>query len=272
MTLRRTWWIKLRRAEKHLAEFKSEFSRLRDGAHPLRVSQEIMPGNGMDFLIVRGCLPPLTNDCDDIAAIVGDMIANTRSALDHICVALTGSDRAQFPVFTDDIWQPDIDPAGKDRNKKRREDFKNWTRGMPAVALDLIKKVQPYAATQQWPASNPLAVLNRISNADKHRTLMIMSQYIYNERVFVSVPGYLDPSSAGINEPGRQRADGAILGTLPVTWPASITPLVAASGGIIIGLKEESSLSWDWDVPGSLDVLVEYIRTAVIDPLDAFAP
>ncbi len=27
----------------------------------------------------------------------------------------------------------------------------------------------------------------------------------------------------------------------------------------------------DWDVPGSLDVLVEYIRTAVIDPLDAFA-
>jgi len=39
MTLRRASWTKLRRTEKHLAEFESEFSRLRDDFYQLRASQ-----------------------------------------------------------------------------------------------------------------------------------------------------------------------------------------------------------------------------------------
>ena len=49
MSVRRTWWAKLRRAEKHLGDFKNEFSKLRDGDYSYRVSHEIKSNGNVDF-------------------------------------------------------------------------------------------------------------------------------------------------------------------------------------------------------------------------------
>jgi hypothetical protein len=267
MTIRRTWWVKLRRAEKHLREFNQYFLWLRDTEQPYSVSCEIKSSDNVDYLIVRGYLPPLPVDGDDIAAIIGDLIANTRSALDHICVALTGHDHAQFPIFMEDVWQPNIDPAtGKDRNKAGRDRFTKMTHGTPAAALTIVKSVQPYAASPQDPELNALALLNRISNADKHRTLLVMSSDMHNAKATVSVPGFVKPTV--ITEPRRERGDGAILGSMPVSWPPDTTPEVDASGGIIIRLQEAPPHQRAWVVPRTLEVIVEHVRANVIRPLD----
>jgi hypothetical protein len=268
MAVRRTWWVKLRRADKHFGDFKCEFERLRDGDYPYRVSTEIKSHGKVDYLIVRGYLPAPTDAFDDIAAIVGDLIANARSAMDHVCVALTGNEKAQFPIFVENIWQPDPDPrTGKNRNKGRRDSFSKDTKGMPAAALALVKRLQPHMTIPQRPEDDPLAILNRISNADKHRTLMVTSRYVYNDRATVMLPGWPVPQL--ISEPRRKRMDGAILGTLPVSWPPDATPEVKASGGIEIGLKEAPSLNWDWEVPITLENILKYVGSAVVAPLDA---
>ncbi|HXP18875.1 MAG TPA: hypothetical protein VN840_04420 [Streptosporangiaceae bacterium] len=222
----------------------------------------------MDYLTVRGYLLPLPDDGDDIAAIAGDFVANVRSALDHICVALTGRDDAQFPVFEQDIWQPDIDPrTGSDRNKTRRDSFKKWTRGMPPAALARINAVQPHAASPQSPELNPLALLTRISNADKHRTLMVISGNMFHPTVTVRIPGVTEP--VVISE-RREKGDGAALASIPVSWQSDITPDVQAGGGIKIALKEAPSLTGAWEMPGVLESVISYARFSVIDFLEQY--
>jgi hypothetical protein len=269
MAVRRTWWVKLRRAEKHLGDFKGEFVRLRDTDNPYRISYEIHSHNNMDWLTVRGYLHPLPDDGDDIAAIIGDFVANTRAAMDHICVALTGRDDVQFPIFVEDIWKPDIDPrTGKDRNQGRRNSFAKNTRGMPADALALIERLQPHAASPQNPEGDALALLNRISNADKHRTLMTMSRYIYSPTITVNGPGLTE--SVILPRYDWKGMDGAVIATIPGAWPVHTALEVKASGGVEIGLKEAPSNNLDWEVPDTLNTVLKHVQAAVIKPLDGY--
>jgi enamine deaminase RidA (YjgF/YER057c/UK114 family) len=269
MAVRRTWYAKLKRAEKHLSDFKDAFFRLRDGEYPYRITREIETHDNVDYLTIRGFLYPLPDDGDDIAAIAGDFAANVRDALDHICAALTSLDDAHFPIYEDDIWKRDIDPATrKDRNKPRRDSFQKNTRNMPAAALAHVRAVQPYRATPQTPELNPLATIRRMSNADKHRTLMVISANMFGPRLNVTIPGTSKPVLD--SGPGRERGDGAVLGSVPVTWPPDKKPHVEARGGVKISLQEAPPSLYAWDVPSSMEAIAGYIRSKVIDPLNVY--
>jgi len=267
VSTRRTWWVKLRRAEKHLAEFKGEFDRLRDTDHPYDVVPGVQTDEHGSFLIVRGHLLPFAGD-DELAAVVGDVVANTRDSLDHIETALTGSDEAHFPILRDDIWKRDIDPSTRrDRNKSRRDRFKKDTHGMPGGAFTLIKGLQPYVRHPQFPETDPLAVLRRFSNADKHRTLHVVSGMLYHPTTTITINGY-EPFSVPSERTGM---DGAVIATVP-WWSTDVDFEVEASGGIEVTLKEAGGPPGQyWVLPDILSTTIRYVRN-IVKSLDKFVP
>jgi hypothetical protein len=175
--MNRTWWVKLRRAEKHTAEFERALIRLGKKDKPYRIQRTIETYRNGDHLVIHGYSWKFNDG--DIAAIVGDIIFNTRAALDHIFVALTGHDEAQFPIYRVNIWQSDLDPkTGADRNEKRRNAFEKWATCTPAPAFALIKGAQPCLDWPDQAKFHPLSVLIALSNADKHRTILVMSPLV----------------------------------------------------------------------------------------------
>jgi hypothetical protein len=94
--------------------------------------------------------------------VVGDVCHNLRSALDHLVVATIPPGQAhrrhQFPIFdSDQSWNSEF--GGKRRDKML--DFVDPAR------VSLIEEVQPYKPT----GVARLSVLERFSNADKHRLI-----------------------------------------------------------------------------------------------------
>jgi hypothetical protein len=101
------------------------------------------------------------------SVIVGDFIHNLRSALDHMACQLVlindpaaDIDRTQFPIFTREPV------SGGPLNAWER-----MTAGMHPRALAEIRDMQPYKAGY-GAKQHALALLNRLSNDDKHKLLI----------------------------------------------------------------------------------------------------
>jgi hypothetical protein len=273
--VRRTWWVKVRRAEKHLGDIRDHLSRLRENRRPYDVVTSIETRNDVNFLCVRGYLPrsdkALEEELEDFAALVGDFGNNVRAALDHICVAL-GRDDNQFPIFTADPWVPDIDSkTGVDMSEARRNGFKKCTAGVPKGALELIKSVQPYKSNAANVEFDSLALLAHLTNSDKHRRLLVTANYLCNVQCTVTYPGY----EAQVSQWGKSwswhGADGAIISDYFLAIP-DLEPVVEASGGFEIGLQEvdrRRSPNADWVLPGTLIGILTRVKDEVLTPLDA---
>lgn len=93
--------------------------------------------------------------------ILGDVVQNLRASLDHLVWAIADRElrdaTTSFPI--------EIDKAGwRGRGRKRVE-------AVAGAALELIERVQPFHLGDAA-KSHPLAVLQALSNIDKHRTLL----------------------------------------------------------------------------------------------------
>lgn len=113
--------------------------------------------------------------------IIGDIVHNVRSALDHLAwqlVIRNGRNpqgaRSQFPIFTRDPFDPTIYRCSKEA-KRARVSWKNQTRGMHKADVELLKRLQPYNGPDS-PHEHPLARLSQFSNWDKHREFHFPSQ------------------------------------------------------------------------------------------------
>jgi hypothetical protein len=108
-----------------------------------------------------------------LAMILGDVVHNLRSALDHLAVAIAPPDRAgdaSFPIHTENIWTKDAGGAPLLKHKGARRSFKRAVKRMPDAAVAIIRKLQPCFSDQ--PEANHLAILNWLEQADKHRNLV----------------------------------------------------------------------------------------------------
>jgi hypothetical protein len=124
--------------------------------------------------------------------ILGDALHNLRSALDHLATSLVivsggrpNTDvypRTQFPLFLDRLDKGD---AIRDVTIKPKL--------MPAGEA-ILERTQPYNRTDD-PTRHPLAILNELSNVDKHRVVNL-TQGAFG-RISVTL---------------RRKSDGAILG------------------------------------------------------------
>lgn len=277
--VRRTWWVKIRRAEKHLGDVRDQLLWLRENRRPYDVETNIETRNNVDYLVVRGYFPrsdhALEKELEDFAALIGDFGNNVRAALDHICVALGNNDANQFPIFTVDPWVVDIDPkTGVDRNKSRRKTFKESTTGVPKSALTLIKDVQPYKSNAANVEYDSLALLAHITNSDKHRRLLVTANYLCNVQCTVTYPGYEPQVSTWANAWNWHGADGAIL-SLNFALIPNVDPDVEASGGFEIGLQEvdkRRAPNADWILPGTLIGILTRVKEDILTPLDAMIP
>jgi hypothetical protein len=155
-------YLKLDRAEAHIESVGEEIKAFCERDPPpfgFRSDPEPrrnQPGDYVLYAIVRE--PPPR----ELALPIGDALQNMRAALDHFAYELS-SKRAQksgktaFPIHTDECR------------------FK--VKGVPYVETiggyerTFIERLQPYSASK-IPGDNPLAVLRRLSNLDKHRLLV----------------------------------------------------------------------------------------------------
>ena len=272
--VRRTWWVKIRRAEKHLSDIRNELARFREVRRPYDVETSIESSGDGGFLCVRGH-PPLGDDAleeelEDFAALVGDFGNNVRAALDHICVAL-GHSGNKFPIYTADPWIPDVDPTtNEDRNQKRRKRFEDSTTRVSDSALALIKSVQPYMTKAVSVELDTLALLAHLSNADKHRRLVFTAKYLCNVQCTVTYPGHQPQVSTSAMNGTWHGADGAIISNMFAVIPG-LDPRVEAVGGIEIGLKEVDrgrAVNADWVLPGTLEGVLLRVKDDILTPLD----
>jgi hypothetical protein len=147
--------LKLNRAETHIETLGKETDAfVKRDPKPFEIRTEKTPRADKSihhvlYAVVREQPPP------ELAPIIGDVIHNLRSALEHLAHELSGKNPwSQFPIFTD----------GSDFKKKGRPMMK----GITGKERTLIERVQPYVASN--PArSDPLAMISELSNLDKHR-------------------------------------------------------------------------------------------------------
>jgi hypothetical protein len=149
---------KLDRAEEHLAALKDQVSAFLD-TDPYGVREHIDPETGGYSLSIEiRQQPPLL-----VSVIVGDLIHNLRSALDHLAWQLVlangrkPSGSTQFPTFVSE-------PVSED-------DARKWAarvKGMSPAVVKEIAGMQPYTAGDKA-RLHSLAILNAFSNEDKHK-------------------------------------------------------------------------------------------------------
>ncbi len=107
--------------------------------------------------------------------IIGDIVHNMRSALDHLAWQLvirnecTPSSKTQFPILSKDPFE--CNAYAKTKHWKNALDrWNTQTEGMNPFDIAFLKELQPYQRTYDT-ASHPLDRLRELSNRDKHREL-----------------------------------------------------------------------------------------------------
>ncbi|HEX4136113.1 MAG TPA: hypothetical protein VHY84_15985 [Bryobacteraceae bacterium] len=148
------------------------------------------PESPLPWLVVyaEDYIPPIR-----LSILIGECVHNMRSAIDNlVCgVALTLKPTCKcrglaFPLFKDQAeWDKDADKPLK---------------GMPADAKEAIRQLQPWADTV---SPNPLTILNKLSNLDKHRACNFTLAYgrNVNFRIHCTNGAILDVKATSIQSP-----------------------------------------------------------------------
>jgi hypothetical protein len=154
--------LRLERAKEHIETVRHQTKAfLERDPKPFDFRAEKAPGTGeaveyILYAVVRE-EPP-----HRLGAPVGDAIQNIRNALDYLVYGLSPPKyrrrgKTGFPIYDDECL---FEVEGR-----------KLIRGITGDELTLIERFQPYKRTN--PARNdPLSILRRLSNKDKHRLLL----------------------------------------------------------------------------------------------------
>ena len=165
--------LKLARAEKHLGEIQKALEQYKEGECTLTLEKD----EELQMAVQRVRLAPSSSP--EISAIAGDFFANVRSALDYIVwqLVLTNSPNQpgpnnQFPIANS--------PKDFSEQLERKR-----LRGISEEAVKTIEALQPYQDRK-----NPLGILNKLVNIDKHRTLNVVSVVADNTEMISQSGGF----------------------------------------------------------------------------------
>lgn len=170
---------KIVRAQVHLGTLESEIltylersiiefpSHLKRNEHTVRVFFNVL------------IEPPIP-----LSIIVGDVVHNTRTSLDHLWGALTRSDKGGFPCEKDPVRWRDT----------KAESLRSLPKGAPAI----IEGLQPCSGTDD---GRLLGALNQLSNRDKHKTINLTAAESVNSQL-VLLSNCKDQPSINIALPG----------------------------------------------------------------------
>ncbi len=146
--------VKIERAKEHVRDLEARIQAFFK-SNPYRVIREDDPETGDSVFRVQTSVDvPI-----EWAAMVGDVIQNLRSSLDHLVwqlVLANGGTPDRHTGF----------PIGEDANKYKAQ-LTGKVQGMSQTALDQIDALKPYAG-----GNDPLWRLHDLNNVDKHRLLL----------------------------------------------------------------------------------------------------
>jgi hypothetical protein len=255
-----SWWLKFERAQKHLQELK-------DALAPFTARREHAVGKGVEGSkskrewVYRS---HVTGDLDpNWAVILGDVLFNFRSALDHIAVALNPKRRQSkliyFPISEHDPWaRQEGSRKYFQRDPEERRNWRSWTRFMPDEAVAIIKSLQPYQFTGpgQRPQAHVWLHLKRLHNSDKHRKLLIHKAGFESpcDVWYVTPDGERVDGRATFPMSGRSLADGAELLRLPYEVDVHLV------GSALVAFGNTTQRLFHSDV---FDALMEYTQAAL---------
>jgi hypothetical protein len=164
---------KLARAKVHLKAFQEAAAKYSEVARPefIRKTNVEQTEHWLVFF-VKEPNPPL-----ELGAVIGDFLFNLRSALDSLVCGVVrkqnptqSCDKNQFPIF-------DVPKSYKDVRPKHLADIPEDTR-------KLFDELQPFHRPD--PHLDPLWILNRLCNIDKHRSIHLT--LCYHRDVRLSIP------------------------------------------------------------------------------------
>jgi hypothetical protein len=150
------------RAKVHLDALRQEISAFVE-SNPIRVFPKDDVKHGRYRIRIKvNEIPP------QIPLIAGDCFYCLRSALDQTVWALAKRKmgvgyptHTQFPIF-------------EHNTARNRQKFRQYTAGIPAAAMGVLKSFQPYHRAN--PSAHLLSTLNALCNIDKHRRIPVHSQ------------------------------------------------------------------------------------------------
>ncbi len=245
--------LKLTRAQEHLNAITIINARF--SAVECKVSFTVDYEKDLGFFVIDLPQPPL-----EICTIVGDCLHNLRSILDYLVWQIVLSNQPEKPDNSN-MFPICSSPENFRTQVKRRR-----LSGVPMTAVSIIEKFQPYNATD-----HPLALLNKLYNADKHRdlnfTIAVASDldisYIRNGEVYLrTILG---------NDEVRS---GAILGNvgIPLSMTGSL-PEVQINGKAecFVAFKDIVTILDDAvGVVETLEEIMDFIADKVVPSLKPF--
>jgi hypothetical protein len=158
--------LKLVRAEKHLGDVLGEIRRYRRGKITIVMEKD----EALQMAVQRVYLKP--NSLPEISAIAGDFFSNIRAALDYIVWQLVLNNPPAEPGPNNQFPITNSAKGFSDQVDRKR------LRGVPEDAIKIIEALQPYHEH-----NNPLGILNRLVNIDKHQTLNVVAVVADNTEV-----------------------------------------------------------------------------------------
>jgi hypothetical protein len=243
-------FLKLDRAETHIDTLRNEtqaFLGRKPKPFEIRPEKEPGPNNSMQYVlyaIVREEPPP------ELAPIIGDVIHNLRSALEQLAHELSDRKRkSQFPIFTDEC---EFKVKGRPMMK-----------GITGDERTLIENVQPYVASN--PArTDPLAILNELSNLDKHRLPIPVVAALNMADCFVGVTNA--KISWDFFEPGPVKHDAKILAFTATPEDPTQEMHVHPQSGLQIQLTDTGADDFygDMSAIAVLEMLSHHVRHSII--------
>jgi hypothetical protein len=160
-------------AEHHLVKLERHVDAFRE-SHPYTVTRRI---EGKDQKTVWRLE---FNDVlsEEVPLILGDVLYNMRTSLEHLAAALvrpSHRSHMMFPIFTEPIWEiPWVEGENEERTKRRNQ-WGTITRFMRPEAVAILKAAQPVEPAPDPRAKHALIILNILSNKDRHRDLSVVA-------------------------------------------------------------------------------------------------
>jgi hypothetical protein len=172
--------LKFARAQHHLQTLAHEVEWW-VASEPYRIGEEVDPQTSFTTVYVE----PFGNPPLELSLLVGDIVQNFRSGLDHLALALAEAyiggramprveEDSQFPIYS---------------TKKR------WRKGRAMRigcahprAKAKMQRLQPWRRWDEW-ERHPLWILRELSDFDKHRRLPQVGIYAYLGQTIVGQGG-----------------------------------------------------------------------------------
>ncbi len=257
MKLDRTW-LKVERAVQHLEDLERRIALIEEGI--FTVSEQPDPETNDRRWVLEG-----TDRSRHLlgvsmyGVIVGDVVHQLRSALDHVAWKLARPPIEGVTAFPVCLYKANTKGSffgGRHSRAIGPDRLKN----VPKAAFDYIESVQPY---NRMGAADPLWQLNEMWNVDKHRTLIVIANPTWNQPIAIAFPDDREAYPGEIKEavsPEVLRLDANSDATVILGNPGKVRVIFGSDIQAVAGKMVVPTIQW----------ILRYVHGLVFPGLEEF--